>query len=179
MPRKNSKYSYLLEDKGVQRWLRNLARGSPITAEVTIWRLGKLCEFLKTDPKGLLDWARKDLMNFQDSLEDFVSKLEAEGKSPGYIQGFLKVVKSWLRYNNITLTRRIKIKNSTATPTIENEKVPSQEELAKILRASPPRIKAAISLMAFSGLRPQSIGNYEGSDGLMLKDLPEFKNRRQ
>jgi len=33
--------------------------------------------------------------------------LDAEGKSPGYIQGFLKVVKSWLRYNNITLTRRM------------------------------------------------------------------------
>jgi integrase len=114
-------------------------------------------------------------MDFQDSLEDFVGKLESEGRSPGYIQGFLKVVKSWLRYNNINLTRRIKIKNSTATPTIENEKVPSQEELAKILRASPPRIKAAISLMAFAGLRPQSIGNYDGSDGLMLKDLPELK----
>jgi len=56
-----------------------------------------------------------------------------KGKSPGYIQGFLKTVKSWLRYNNISLTRRIKIKNSTATPTIENEKVPSQEELARFL----------------------------------------------
>jgi integrase len=175
MPRKGSKYSNLLKDKGVQRWLRNLARGSPLTAEVTVRRLGKLCEFFNTDPRGLLDWAKKDLMDFQDSLEDFIGKLESEGKSPGYIQGFLKVVKSWLRYNNINLTRRIKIKNSTATPTIENEKVPSQEELAKILRAPPPRIKAAISLMAFAGLRPQSIGNYDGSDGLMLKDLPELR----
>jgi hypothetical protein len=175
MPRKESKYSYLVKDEVFQRWLRNLARGSPITCEVAIRRLGKLCEFLKTDPKGLLDWARRDLMGFQDTLEDFVSKLEAKGRSPGYIQGFLKTVKSWLRYNNITLTRRIKIKNSTATPTIENEKVPSQEELAKILRASPPRVKVAVSLMAFSGLRPQSIGNHDGSDGLMLKDLPELK----
>jgi hypothetical protein len=29
--------------------------------------------------------------------------------------------------------------------------------------------------MAFAGLRPQSIGNHDGSDGLMLKDLPELK----
>jgi hypothetical protein len=48
-----------------------------------------------------------------------------------------------LRYNDVILTRRIKISNSTATPTIENEQVPSQEELARILRASPPRIKVA------------------------------------
>jgi hypothetical protein len=73
------------------------------------------------------------------------------------------------------LTRRIKISNSTATPTIEEEHVPSQEELARILRVSPPRIKTAIGLMAFAGLRPQSIGNHDGSDGLTLRDLPELK----
>ncbi|PMB76221.1 MAG: hypothetical protein C0177_07260, partial [Fervidicoccus fontis] len=84
-------------------------------------------------------------------------------------------IKSWLRYHNITLTRRIKIKNSTATPTIENEQVPSQDELARILRASLPRIKVAIALIAFAGLRPQSIGNHDGTDGLMLKDLPELR----
>jgi hypothetical protein len=162
-------YSYIFEDEALQRWLRNLARGSPITSEVAVRGLGELCEHFKTDPRGLLDWAKRDIMGFQDALEDFASKLEAEGKSPGYLQGFLKTVKSWLRHNNASLTRRIKIKNSTATPTIENEKVPSQEELARILRVSPPRIKVAIALMAFAGLRPQSLGNHDGSDGLMLK----------
>jgi len=84
-------------------------------------------------------------------------------------------IKSWLRYNDITLKRRIKISNSTATPTIENEQVPSQEELARILRTSPPQIKLAIALIAFADLRPQTLGNHDGSDGLMLKDLPELK----
>ena len=44
-----------------------------------------------------------------------------------------------------------------------------------MLRSSPPRVRVAIALMAFSGLRPQSIGNHDGSDGLMLKDLPELR----
>ncbi len=30
-------------------------------------------------------------------------------------------------------------------------------------------------MIAFSDLRPQTIGNHDGSDGLMLKDLPELK----
>jgi len=175
MPKRESKYSVLLQDEGVSRWLRNVARGSQVSAEVALRRLGRACELLKTDPKAMLEWARRDIMGFQDSLEDLVAKLESEGKSPGYIQGFLKTVKSWLRYNNITLTRKIKIKNSTATPTIENEQVPSQEELARVLRASPPRVRAAVALMAFAGLRPQSIGNHDGSDGLRIKDLPELK----
>jgi hypothetical protein len=175
MPEREGKYSLLLQDEGVSRWLRNVARGSQVSAEVALRRLGRACELLKTDPKAMLEWARRDIMGFQDSLEDLVAKLEGEGKSPGYIQGFLKTVKSWLRYNNITLTRKIKVKNSTATPTIEDEQVPSQEELARVLRASPPRVRAAVALMAYAGLRPQSIGNHDGSDGLRIKDLPELK----
>jgi len=152
-----------------------LARGSPITAEVAQRRLGKLCELLSTTPQGLLKSAKKNLKAFQDSLEDLVTRLESEEKSPGYIVGLLKAVRSWLRYNDITLTRRIKVSHRNATPTIEDEKVPSQDELSRIFRASPPRIRVAEALMAFSDLRPESIGNHDGSDGLMLKDLPEVK----
>lgn len=46
--------------------------------------------------------AKKDLAGLQDLLEDTVDKLESEKKSPGYILGILKAIKSWLRYNDIT-----------------------------------------------------------------------------
>ncbi|MGQ9469459.1 MAG: site-specific integrase [Nitrososphaerales archaeon] len=176
MPKKEeSKYSHLLRNPTLKRWWMNLERGSPITAEVALRRLGKACELLALNPTQMIDEARENLAGFQDSLEDLVTRLESEGKSPGYVQGILKAIKSWLRYNGITLARRIKIRNSTATPTIESEQVPSQEELARILRASPPRVRVAIALMAFADLRPQSLGNYDGSDGLMIKDLPEIR----
>ena len=69
------------------------------------------------------------------------------------------------------MTRRIKIKNLTATPTIESEQAPSQEELARILRASPPRIKVTIALIAFADLSPQTLGNHDGTDN--VKSLVE------
>jgi len=47
--------------------------------------------------------------------------------------------------------------------------------LARILRASPSRVKTATALIAFSDLRPQTLRNHDGGDGLMLKDLPEMK----
>jgi hypothetical protein len=119
--------------------------------------------------------AGEDLAGFQDMVEDLVARLEAEEKSPGYITGFLKAMRSWLRYNDITLTRKVKIRNSTATPTIENEQVPSKEELARILRASSARVKVAVALIAFADLRPQTLGNHDGSDGLTIRDLPELK----
>ncbi|MBL7118775.1 site-specific integrase [Candidatus Bathyarchaeota archaeon] len=176
MPRKGqNKYASLLEDPDVDRWLSNLARGSPTTARVALRRLGKACELLSTDPREMLEASRTDLKQFQDSLEDLVERLESEEKAPQYIRGFLKTIRSWLRYNDITLTRRIKISRPSATPTIENEQVPSKGELSRILRTSPLRIKVAVALMAFADLRPGAIGNIDGSDGLKLGDLPELK----
>ena len=168
------KYAYFSKDEDLQRWLRNLARGSPLTAEVAERRLGKVCELLSTTPQQMIESATKNLKQFQDTLEDLVTRLEPT-KSPGYILGLLKVVRSWLRYNNMTLTRTIKVRNPNATPTIENEQIPTQPELARILRTSPPRIKVAEALIAFADLRPESIGNHYGTDGLTVGDLPELK----
>ena len=122
-------------DADVKRWLRSLARGSPVTSEVARRRLGKACELLALTPKSMVEGAEKDLRGFQDMLEDLVERLEADKKAPGYILGILKAVKSWLRYNDLTLTRKIKVSNATATPTIENEQIPSQDELSRIFRA--------------------------------------------
>jgi len=73
------------------------------------------------------------------------------------------------------LTRRIKVTNPNATPTIDDEQIPSNEELSKIFRASNPRVRTAEAMIAFADLRPQTLGNHDGSDGLVLKDLPELR----
>jgi len=169
------KYLNFEKNQDLQRWLRNVRRGSPVHAEIVRRQLGRLCELLSTTPEDMVKQARTNKKRFQDSLEDLVAQLEAEGKSPGYIIGLLKAVRSWLRYNDVALMRAIKVSNRNATPTIENEQVPTQAELARILRTSPPRIRVAEALMAFADLRPESIGNFDGSDGLTLKDLPELK----
>ena len=174
MPHKeSSKYNNILPD--IRRWLDNIERGSPLTAEVALRRLGRACELLQLTPKEMLTRANEDLKTFQDSLEDLVSRLEEEKKAPQYIAGILKNIRSWLKYNDITLTRKIKIRNISATPTIEDEQVPLQEELARIFRNSSNRARLAAVLMAFADLRPESIGNYDGSDGLKLGDLPEVR----
>jgi site-specific recombinase XerD len=159
----------------LRRWLTNLSRGSPITAEVYERRLKRTCELLEATPSGLLERATSDFKGFQDSIEDMVTLLESEQKSPGYIRGLLKSLRSWLRYNDVQLTRKIKVSNPSATPTIEDEEIPSHEELSRILRASSSRVRVAEVLIAFADLRPHTLGNYNGSDGLTLRDLPELR----
>ncbi|MGC8817131.1 MAG: hypothetical protein ACP5PX_04930 [Candidatus Hadarchaeum sp.] len=73
MTEKVSKYAAYLEDQSVRRWFNNLSRGSPITADVALRRLSKLCELLGTTPRGMVQRARGNLTEFQDALEDMIS----------------------------------------------------------------------------------------------------------
>lgn len=55
-----------------------------------------------------------------------------------------------------------------------DEVIISKQEIARILRIKVHRARFSISLMAFSGLRPETMGNYEGYDGLRLSDLEDL-----
>jgi hypothetical protein len=90
----------------------------------------------------------------------------------------VKAVKSWLQFNDINLVRRINVGNTDRTPSIEDERVPDKNELKQIIGYAKPRGKASICFMAFSGLRPQVLGDYTGVDGLRIGDLPELSIKK-
>jgi hypothetical protein len=87
----------------------------------------------------------------------------------------MKAVKSWLKHNHIALTSTIRIKDEDSTPTLQGERVPTPAELGNILRSGSPDARVAVSLMAFSGLRPEVLGNYCGTDGLRVGDFRELE----
>ena len=121
----------------------------------------------------------KDATNF---LLDFVTKLENDGRQPSYITNCVKVLKSWFRHNEIIVTQRIRVAQQAVDPNgnpisskVQQEQSPVPEQVRRILNAADHKQKAEIASIAFSGLRPESIGNYKGTDGLKVKDLPEMK----
>lgn len=170
MPRKK-KYGYLFDDPDIKRWYANIARGSEITADVDIRRLGRFCELQKIKLKNLIELKDKEISNL---FMDFVSWSEKQGHAGSYIKASLKSVKSWLHHNNRDVKTRIKIRNSTATPTLKDERTPLKDELRKIFLAGDNKARVASVLMAHSGLRDGSLGNYKGNDGLKVNDLPEL-----
>ncbi len=66
------------------------------------------------------------------------------------------------------------IKRESISSRTENESVPAQEELAKILRYASAIGRTEIALMTYSGLRLTSMSNDNGSQCLKLSDIPEL-----
>jgi len=52
--------------------------------------------------------------------------------------------------------------------------VPTRKELKKIFLSGDKKARVSSVLVAHSGLRLKTLGNYEGDDGLRIRDLPEI-----
>ena len=170
-----SRHKKLLADPDVTRWYQNIARGSTMTADVRLRRLGVYCERTKTTPKELAQMGIDSVKNVEDALLDYVSFLERSQYAPSYIEDILKALRSWLSFNYVRLMRKIKIKNADIPTTLENEEIPSKSKLREILDSASTRQRVMVSLVAFAGLRPQVLGKYDSSDGLKLSDIKDLE----
>lgn len=172
--RKISKKERMLANPEIKRWYDNLARGSPITAETRIRRLSKFCEIHEMTAMDLANLGMKDLRTVTNLLEDHITMMEEKKYSPGYIGDFITAVKSWLVHFDVQIKRKLKVTNPNATPTLRNERVPDAQEISEVFARASLRSSVMISLIGKSGLRPEVLGNHDGSDGLSIKDLPDI-----
>lgn len=172
---RTAKWAYLLDEEDFGRWYRNLSMGSEYTAKERARVLYRFVVRQDMTPRSLAEFARTDVRQVEDLLMDFVSELRQEGKAPSYIESYLISIKSWLNFNGVRLVRRIKVGNTNLTPTIEDERVPTPDELLQILNCASARGSCSIALMAFAGVRPEVLGNMNGKDGLEIRDFPEME----
>ncbi|MGI0102572.1 MAG: site-specific integrase [Nitrosotalea sp.] len=169
-----NKKTELLKDTDLKRWYDNLARGSKITADVRLRRIANFCKIHNMTAKELARLAGVDLRAVTDLIEDHITWMEEKNYSPGYIENTIKSVKSWLAHFEIEIKRKLKIANADSTPTLENERVPNAEEITEIFNRTSLREAVAISLISKAGLRPQVLGNHDGTDGLTVGDMPDI-----
>ncbi len=172
-----SKYSSktLMEsNKDLHRWYDNLRRSSILNAKVRLRRVNLFCDRVQLTPAQLVSIGEKDPKKIEDCIMDHITWMENEKYSPGYIEGVVKSVKSWLDYNRVEIKRKMHITDARVAVTLQDEQVPEQAQLRKILAAGSIRGRVIISLMGFSGVRPQVIGLSDASDGLRIGDIPDI-----
>ena len=163
--------SLLESDEDVARWHANLARASQITADVRARRLNMFYKNTGITPAMMVATGKENSMRVEDMMLDYVTWMESQKYAPGYIEDVVKALKSWLTYNYVDIRRKIKIANARIPVTLEDEQVPTPAQLELIMNVADPRTRACMSLMAFAGVRPQVIGNHDGTDGLRVSDV--------
>jgi len=106
---------------------------------------------------------------------DLVTRMEAEGKAGSYIHSNVKALRSWFAHNGISVEGRIRIRGVQDTPSLKDKHAPTASELSAFFSNAPPQTRCAGALVAHAGLRIEVVGNYDGSDGLRIGDLPEMR----
>jgi len=166
------KYQFLLEDVDVKRWHDNVSRGSSVTADVYLRRLGFFCGIHETSPKKLIALSEVEVYNL---LLDLVSSMEKAGHAGSYTESVFKAIRSWLSHNGKDIRRKIKIRGAEDAPSLKEERVPTKEELKQIFLSGDKKMRVASVFVAHSGVRIEVLGNYKGLDGLRIADLPEIE----
>lgn len=173
----------LLTNQDIKRWHDNLARSSKLTAKTYLCNLYLFCRKHEMTIPQVAELAMKDEKAVSDLIQDHITWMEnvdpsrvdhIEAYAPGYIDMHVKAVKSWLGHFDIKLKRKFRITNAGATPTLEDEKVPESAELAEMFNRAELRTAVMESLIAKAGLRPETLGYVDATDGLVMADLPDI-----
>ena len=177
MPRPPSPGRALLADPDVRRWYTAGYARAASTADVRLRDLGAFCTRMAVSPADLA--SKPFLANRQkklhDMMLDFIEAERQAGISSPTAANRIDAVKSWLHHNGILLVHKVVVSGQDDTPTLRDERTPTQDELHSIFLAGSQQARVAAVMMAHAGVRPEVLGNYRGTDGLRLSDFPELE----
>ncbi len=145
--------------------------GSQITADVYARRLANFAEAAKVSP---VEFAQLAAKHRRDLVLEFVAQETRRRMQGEYVRSTFKAINSWLEHNGLPRVEAVKIRGSGRSVRRENEELPSPEDVRAVRSAASLRDGIIVGLMAYSGLRPHVLGNYDGSDGVRLRDLPDL-----
>ncbi len=74
-------------------------------------------------------------------IHDVIGHLRNEGNIGSTIAGHVKALKSWLIWNEIEISGRVRIKGASDSPVYESEVPPKRPELRKILNVAKIRAR--------------------------------------
>jgi len=175
-----SKYDKLKQDPKVNLWFQNHKK--VITAKGDLRRLGLFCEMFNTTPQNIVQLAQPPQGDSLKAKQWIIEKVVALQSPPhsfkgNYVANFVKSLISWLGDGNgITLPEKpqINIKGRGKNKKYGDEKPPTPQEVQTLLAIGDARQQVTASLIAFSGFRPRTLGNDDGTDGLRISDFPEM-----
>jgi integrase len=163
----------ILSDRTIRSWHEERSLRSALSADVDVRKLSLLLERIKLTPEGVVQLAKDDPDALRAGLVRYATDLKRRGRLDTYIAKTFSGLKSYLAYRHVTFDGFPRLEQ-VAGASIANERVPTPEELGRVLQRLSLRGRTVALFMAHSGLRPQVLGGYRGEKGLTLGDLPEL-----
>ena len=168
------RHRHLLLDPKVRAWYDERALRSKLSADVYLRQLGGMLDRLELTAEGVVDLSQRDPDALRESLVRYAAALKRAGRLDSYIVKTFDGLRSWLRSRRSKFEEFPKL-GSARGVSLENERIPTQEELRRVLDRLTPRGRVIALMMAHSGVRPGVLGAYGAVDGLTLGDLPELQ----
>ncbi len=172
--RVTGRHRALLSDPKVRSWWEARSLRSRLSADQYLRQLGMLLERTDLTPEKAIVLARKDPDRLRDLLTRDAARLKAEGRLDSYISKFFEGLKSYFRFHHVAFDGFPSL-SPIKGASLVNERVPSPEELGRVLEHLSLRGRVIALFMAHTGVRPGVLGSYQGESGLTLADLPDLK----
>ena len=167
------RHKELLADRAVRSWYDFRALRSRLSADNYLRQFGLLLERTKLDPAGIVLLAKKHPDRLRDLLVQDAANLKREGRLDSYVAKFFEGLRSYFRFHQVRFDG-FPVLSAIRGASLANERVPTPEELGRVLERLSLRARVIALLMAHSGVRPGVLGSYGGEAGLRLEDLPEL-----
>ena len=160
MAKKNGSKHELLEYESVRLWMSKVGgkSGSTGTQKVYLRNLRHYCEWFDKNPDEMIEERKEQAKNqdesikqrHEDKLDEFFNEIEGDKSRNTAVLRF-KTVKSFYKANHYPLTNV-----TPRTWTTFTDKVPSLDELHKMVEASDSPVQKA--LLLFSAQSGQRVG---------------------
>ena len=164
----------LLANARVRTWHEARSLKSRLSADVDLRKLGLLLERIGHDPESIVLAATKDSDHLQETLIQYAAALKRSGRVDDYVAKTLSGLKSYLRFRRVHFDG-FPVLSPIRGSTLTNERVPTPEELGRVLNRLSLRGRTSALFVAHAGVRFQVLGDYTGEHGLTLGDLPDLE----
>lgn len=129
-------------------------------AEYLIYRKSTISKLVANFKKD----ENKEIKNVQSFANEMLKRLAG-----GTVANYVSAIKSRMQYDGIPFTRSVKIPHRTYHPTVENEVIPTKDQIISFLRNGKHATQVIIAMIAFTGFRFNVIAD------LRVKDFPEMR----
>ncbi len=172
--RPNPETTALLANRRIRAWYDERSLRSKLSADNDLRKLRLTLERLGLGPDELVKVARADPDDLRARLVRYAADLKRKGRLAVYVAKTFSGLRSFLDHAHVEFEGYPKLELIKGA-SIETERIPTPEELGRVLERLSLRSRVAALFIAHAGLRPQVLGTYQGERGLTLADLPELE----